>query len=63
MGEIHNTPVSVTGYEERRHPAIRQLARACIALARLRLERKTADEPSGDGCPRPAVPEQGASNG
>ena len=63
MSEINNKPVRVTGYDERRHPAIRQLARASIALARLRLERKTADQPTGDEGARPAAPEQEASNG
>lgn len=41
----NTTPVRVTG-EERRHPAIRKLARACIELARLRLAEKTA-KPAG----------------
>jgi hypothetical protein len=40
--ENNNQPVLVTG-EERRHPAIRLLARACIELARLRLR---ADQPT-----------------
>ena len=32
-----NQPVQVTG-DTRRHPAIRKLARACIELARVRLQ-------------------------
>jgi hypothetical protein len=44
VSEKDNGPVRVTG-EERRHPAIRQLARACIELARLRLMRQV---PPGD---------------
>lgn len=64
MSENNNVPVRVTG-EERRHPAIRSLARACLALARLRLEQeaaetKTAAEPAvADAGDR----EEGAANG
>lgn len=48
MSKNHNGSVVVTG-EERKHPAIRSLARACIALARLRLEREaTAKKPDND---------------
>jgi hypothetical protein len=38
-----NRPVRVTG-QERRHPAIRTLARACIELARQKLERERRAE-------------------
>jgi hypothetical protein len=57
MSEINNMPVQVTGYEERRHPAIRLLARACIEIARQRLVGQAADEPpsteqpTGEGRP------------
>ena len=44
----NDNPVRVRGVE-RQHPAIRQLARACIELARLRLGRKEQrDGPSKD---------------
>jgi len=62
MSEIDNRPVRVTGYEERRHPAIRQLARACIALARLRLEQAGAKKPKTDNPPTTNEPEQGGGN-
>lgn len=35
----NDQPVRVTG-DQRRHPAIRKLARACIELARLQLARR-----------------------
>lgn len=41
MSNTNNNSVRVTG-EERRHPAIRKLARACIEIARLRLAREKA---------------------
>lgn len=44
MSQINNKPVAVTGYEERRRPEIRKLARACIELARLRLAKQSPDE-------------------
>lgn len=34
MPERTDRPVILTGYEERPHPALRKLARACLALAR-----------------------------
>lgn len=37
----HTPPVRVTG-EERRHPSIRKIARACIAIARLQLAKPQA---------------------
>jgi hypothetical protein len=48
VSEINNDPVHVTG-DERRHPAIRQLARACIALARLRLEQEARADAADPG--------------
>lgn len=39
MSSSDNNQVRVTG-DERRRPEIRSLARACIALARLRLEKE-----------------------
>jgi hypothetical protein len=53
----NDQPVRVTG-EERPHPALQKLARACIALAQLRLSakntepRETTTEPPAapDGC-------------
>lgn len=39
-----NSPVRVTA-EERSHPAIRKLARACIALALIQLGGKLTAEP------------------
>lgn len=41
MGQNNNIPVVVTG-DERKHPEVRQLARACIALARLRMAKLVA---------------------
>jgi hypothetical protein len=51
VGQIHNRPVEVTGYEERRRIAIRKLARVCIELARLRLGRDAGrpQEKAGSG--------------
>jgi hypothetical protein len=48
VSEINNdeTPVYVTG-EERKHPALRMLARACIQLARLRLEQEAQEGHAG----------------
>jgi hypothetical protein len=61
MSEINNDrPVVVTG-EERKHPAIRQLARACIEFARLRLEQKVAEQSANRKRSEPAegvTPEQ-----
>lgn len=45
VSEINNEPVRVTGYDERRHPAVRQLARACIEIARQRMERQRTGKP------------------
>jgi hypothetical protein len=44
MPERTDRAVIVTGYEERPHPALRKLARACLALARHLRESR---EPSG----------------
>lgn len=58
-----NMPVHVTG-EERRHPSIRQLARACIALARLRLEQQAEAEHRAKADDAPAdlaVPQSGSA--
>jgi hypothetical protein len=64
VSDLNNTPVSVTGYEERRHPAVRQLARACIEIARLRLaQQKVAEELADDESARPAAPEQEVKHG
>ena len=42
VSDVENdVPVVVTG-EERKHPAIRALARACIALAKLRIAASSA---------------------
>ncbi|MFI0794116.1 hypothetical protein ACH4OY_15720 [Micromonospora rubida] len=51
MSQINNKPVAVTGYEERRRPEIRKLARACIELARLRRGKQPLGEtePSAEG--------------
>lgn len=67
MFQINNGPVVVTG-EERRHPAIRMLARACIALARLRLEQeKATNETDVEAVTKNDEPadgrEEGAANG
>jgi hypothetical protein len=64
VSDFDNRPVVVTG-EERKHVAVRQLARACIALARLRLERNAAEEPETDesAAGQPAEREEGAANG
>ncbi len=44
MSKDNNTSVIVTG-EERPHPAIRMLAKACLELARVRLlQRRTTGE-------------------
>jgi hypothetical protein len=55
MPESSDRPVIVTA-EERAHPALRKLARACLALARHRRESATppetattADDRSGSG--------------
>jgi hypothetical protein len=45
MNNEDDRPVHVTA-EERGHPAIRTLARACIALARMRLEKEATEEPT-----------------
>jgi hypothetical protein len=55
----------VTG-EERKHPAVRRLARACIALARLRLEREAAEKPDETkeaAIGQPADREEDTANG
>ncbi|WP_326560040.1 hypothetical protein [Micromonospora sp. NBC_01796] len=52
MSDINNRPVAVTGYEERRHVAIRKLARVCIELARLRQRKRSPDEKPGKPEPR-----------
>jgi hypothetical protein len=39
----HNDRLRVVA-DERRHPGVRVLARACIALARLRLEKAAQDQ-------------------
>lgn len=44
MGQNNNAPIVVTG-DEHKHPEVRQLARACIALARLRMARRAAKPP------------------
>jgi hypothetical protein len=44
MPERTDRPVIVTGHEERPHPALRKLARACLALAR---HLRDVREPSG----------------
>jgi hypothetical protein len=47
---LNDTPaVRVTG-DQRRHPAIRKLARACIELARLQVAKRRKDH----GGPAPA---------
>jgi hypothetical protein len=52
MSDEIDGPVTVTG-EERKHPAIRKLARACIELARLRLAKKEAPcEVSAEKAPK-----------
>lgn len=63
MSQIHNTPVHVTG-EERRHPAIRQLARACIALARQQIEAETTTDKPTEVTPvaRPVTPGEEGDN-
>lgn len=38
-----NRPVIVTGTEERAHPALQKLARACLTLARLRPGMSTSE--------------------
>jgi hypothetical protein len=43
MLERTDPPVIVSGYEERPHPALRKLARACLALAR---HLRNSPEPS-----------------
>jgi hypothetical protein len=54
MSQINNEPVRVTGYEERRHPALRKLARACIELAREQLkQRAPSDESTNDAQSNP----------
>jgi hypothetical protein len=56
MNEGTDQPVIVTG-EERRHPAIRQLARACIELARQRLAKEEViDRPEPEPQPAPKPP-------
>ena len=62
MSSFDNNPVRVTG-EERRHPAIRSLARACIALARLRLEQEAHAEHTSkaDETPTGATTRQNAA--
>jgi hypothetical protein len=54
MSNNDNAPVVVTG-EERRHPAIRMLARACIALAQLRLEAEKNKKAPGAGAASEAL--------
>ncbi len=55
-------PIRVTG-EERRHPAIRQIARACIALARLRLEQEAqAEHQGGNRTPSPGEPSEAVTD-
>jgi hypothetical protein len=50
MSNNNDNPVRVAG-EERRHPAIRKLARACIELALLRLAKRSQTTQ-----PEPPVP-------
>lgn len=57
MNEDDTRTVHVTA-EEQSHPAIRTLARACIALARQRLQREstapvTGDHPDSDPADKP----------
>lgn len=54
MPERTDRPVSVTGYEERPHPALRKLARACLALARhLRDSRESSQAATAGDQPEP----------
>lgn len=64
MSNEENRPIHVMG-EERRHPEIRKLARACIELARLRLsQQKEADSPANEPEPvRKPDADTGVSNG
>ena len=48
MSEINNNPPVVVTGEERGHPALRLLARACIALARLRLEQQATGQSASE---------------
>jgi hypothetical protein len=49
-----NTPVVVTG-DERRHPAYRLLARACLLLAELRRQNPPAETTSKSEAAPPAA--------
>ena len=49
MPENTDRPVTVTGYEERPHPALRKLARACLALARHLRESREASQTATAG--------------
>ena len=54
VSDVENeVPVVVTG-EERKHPAIRTLARACIALAKLRIAGSSAEAAPDGGLPAPS---------
>lgn len=63
MSEINNNePARVIGYTERRHPAVRQLARACIEIARQRLEKQAANGLSSVPENEPRVLDQGVTH-
>jgi hypothetical protein len=53
-------PLVVTG-DERTHPAVRLLARACIALARLRLARQGEASSEGGSNEDAEIPVEEAS--
>ena len=56
MPERTDRPVIVTGYEERPHPALRKLARACLALTRhLRDSREPSQAAAAGDQPEPRV--------
>ena len=56
MPENTDRPVTVTGYEERPHPALRKLARACLALARhLRDSRELPTATTAGDQPEPGT--------
>lgn len=59
MSQIDNMPLRVSG-EQRRHPAIRQLARACIVLARQQLEQRTTaiEQPADEKDTKPVASEE-----